>query len=149
MVTSGTIVVIEADPALTRRRNGPEPQLYAGRFLVRVLNRGRSGRLIGLILNDVDLASAPLWFSMEQRSASPAPPEARLASASAAGIRPVSREQLRRVTRPAAAVADVPSLLRGELADLVLRFVPAERDLADGWRQPEGQAARRDRAEER
>ena len=107
------------------------------------LNRAnRAG--VGMIAGNLDLASAPLWFSLPSRSADEPPGDGSRALAGPAGLRPLPRDTLRRVTRPPAAAESLSSVLRREVADLVLRFSPAEKDIAEAWRRPvAGPAARR------
>ena len=63
MVSAGTLVVLDVDPALVVPRDTLEPVLYAGDVPVQRLNHGnKSGRVIGLVPGDVDVTSVPIWF---------------------------------------------------------------------------------------
>jgi hypothetical protein len=128
-VSSGTLVVLEVDRAYVEPRNATVgPTLYAGNLPIKRLNHGHlSGRVIGIVPDSVNLATAPLWFGtpgMED-------PQAELASLS-----PLPAAQLRAARRPAASAKDLAALLRTTGADLVLEFSPQDKDLAQIWRLP-------------
>ena len=146
LVSSGTLVVLAVDRALVVPRNAAEPVLYAGDRPIQRLNRGdKSGRLVGIVPGVTDITGLPFWFSR------PNLPEritveigrAERARAEAAGIRPFAPQVVRNVMRPRISVADVPTLLRTEAANLVLRFAPEDRELAASWRLPVARATRR------
>lgn len=140
MISSGTLVVLDVDPALTVPRNAVrEPVLFAGTSAVMRLNHGHlSGRVVGIIPGAVDLASVPIWFG------TPELPDrvttkivtAELAKATRAGIRPQPAQQLRAARRAPVAAPSLAKLLRTVGAELVLEFAPQERAFADQWRLP-------------
>jgi hypothetical protein len=136
VVAKGTLVVLEVDPRLVAPRNAPQPVLYAGDTTVQRLNEGHeSGRVVGIIPGEVDLAASPLWFG------APGLPEratrqsirAERAAAEQAGIRPFAAEVIARATRAPIAAADLASLLRDHVAEVVLELSPQERALAQSW----------------
>ncbi len=89
-VREGTILVIEADPALLRPRETGEPVLYVGPYVAARVSRAfEGGRLVAFVPGVVDLAVDPVWFGTpglpEQVDA--ATVRAERALANAAGIR--------------------------------------------------------------
>jgi hypothetical protein len=140
MISSGTLVVLDVNPALVVPRNSVrEPVLFAGSSAVLRLNHGhQSGRVIGIVPGTVDLTTAPIWFSRVEQ---PGRVTAQIASAeleraTRAGIRPQPAQQLNAARRATANSPSLASLLRTVGADLVLEFSPQERVLADQWRLP-------------
>jgi hypothetical protein len=143
--SAGVLVVLEVDPAYVDPRDAVvNPVLYAGNVAVIRLNRGNeSGRVIGIIPGDIDLASALIWFG------SPELPEritadmvqAERSRAEKAGVRPFGAERIAGVRRAPVRTTDVAALLRDIAADLVDEFSPQEKALADTWRLPEASAA--------
>ena len=138
-VSSGTLVVIKVDPDLVVPRNAPEPVLYAGDTTVQRLNRGtRSGVVIGIIPGEIDLTTTPLWFG------APGLPETVTAEtirneralAERAKIQPFAPEMIERSKAESLAADDLAELLRTHVADLVLKYAPEEKDLAESWRLP-------------
>jgi hypothetical protein len=92
-VREGTIVVIEADPALVRPRQTQEPILFVGRFPAQRISRANgSGRVVAFVPERVDLTQGPVWFGSpglpEQIDAETAAAERRAALAS--GIVPLT-----------------------------------------------------------
>lgn len=139
VVSSGLLVVLQVDPSYVLPRNSAEPVLYAGDQTIQRLNQGHaSGYVIGIVPGDTHLESAPVWFGQ------PELPErvtgeilaAQKALADRAGIEPFSAEQIERAWRENVEVEDLTALLRGPAADLVLKYSPDERDLAETWRLP-------------
>jgi hypothetical protein len=139
IVSAGLLVVLRVDPKHVLPRDTAEPVLYAGNQTVQRLNQGhRSGHVIGIIPGDVDLASAPIWFGRPQlpERVTPAIIRAERALADKAGIRPFSPDKINSVRREAIEVEDLAALLRGRAADLVLKYSPDEKHLAETWRLP-------------
>ena len=141
-VSSGTIVVIRADLSLTVPRQVPTPILYAGDRVVHVLNSGRdSGVLIGIVpeTGTDRLVDQPVWFGPPRQPGTI--DDKTIAddrrAALAAGIRPNTEQEIMRVNRDPVRSPDLATLLRGEIADLVLEFAPKERSLAAKWRLPD------------
>ena len=142
-VSRGVLVVLEVDPALVVPRSGLEPVLYAGDVPVQRLNHGdRSGRVIGIVPGEVDLAAAPIWFG------SPELPEritarmakAERARAEKAGVRAFPAERVSAVQRSQVSERDLAALLRNVAAELVERYSPQEEELAAAWRLPVAKA---------
>jgi hypothetical protein len=140
MVSSGTLVVLEVDPALVVPRNTLEPVLYAGNVPVQRLNHGsKSGRVIGIVPGNIDLATMPIWFGTPQlpERVTTAMAEAERARAEKAGVaHTFERANIVGLDSPAAASKDLAALLRTVAADLVLTYSPQDKDLAESWRLP-------------
>lgn len=128
-VREGTLVVVQADPALIRPRQTAEPVLYVGANPAwRVSPYNESGVIVAFVPAKVDLAREPVWFGR------PALPERigeadaalELQRARAAGIRPFGRTEV----EPALVFASRTDLLRA-LHDLAVAHgavAPASRD---------------------
>lgn len=140
MVSTGTLVVLEVDPAYVVPRNSLEPVLFAGNVAVERLNHGhKSGRVIGIIPGNVDLATTPIWFGTAQlpERLTPNIIEAERARAVRSGVRALPQARIAGVDRPAVAAKDIAALLRTTAAELVYQYSPQEKALADTWRLPE------------
>lgn len=129
-VSSGTLVVLAVDGAYVVPRNATVgPTLYAGGTPVMRLNHGHlSGRVIGIVPDTVNLATAPLWFGTTENDDN--------LKAEQASMSPLPAAQLRAARRPRASAKDLATLLRTVGADLVLEFSPQEKALAETWRLP-------------
>lgn len=129
-VSSGTLVVLAVDGAYVVPRNATVgPTLYAGDTPVMRLNHGHtSGRVIGIVPDTVNLATAPLWFATPGKDED--------LKAEQASMSPLPAAQLRAARRPSVTATDLATLLRTVGADLILEFSPQERDLAEIWRLP-------------
>jgi hypothetical protein len=124
-------------------RDSLEPVLYAGNVAVHRLNHGHlSGRVIGIIPDNIDLATAPIWFGSPELPGrvTRAMIEAERAAAERAGVRPFPQARISGVLRPAVAEKDLATLLRTVGAELVYEFSPQEKDLAESWRLPVAKA---------
>jgi hypothetical protein len=137
-VYSGTLVVLAVNGAYLVPRNATVgPVLYAGDTPVKRLNHGdQSGRVIALVPNTVNLATAPLWFATPNQTGLPDATRAERLKAEQAGMAPLPAAQLRAARRPAATARDLATLLRTVGADLVLEYSPQEKGLAEIWRLP-------------
>lgn len=137
-VSRVTLVVIEVDPAYVVPRDTLEPVLYAGDVAVERLNRGHvSGRVIGLVPGDVDLATVPIWFGRPQLPERLTPEliaEERM-HAEKAGIRALPGARVAAEAAPTSAT-DLAALLRDVAAELVYRYAPEDKRIADAWRLP-------------
>lgn len=143
LVTSGILVVLKVDPELVAPRNGLQPVLYAGDYPVQRLNHGyESGYVIGIIPGIVDLTQKPIWFGRPELPERVTPETVRSERALAAGatIKPFSAGKVRSATQGALQAADLSSLLRDHVANLVLEYAPQEKDLAATWRLPVARA---------
>ena len=143
MVSTGILVVLEVDPAYVVPRNELEPVLFAGNVAVHRLNHGhRSGRVIGIIPGNIDLATAPIWFGSPELPGRLTKPmiETERARAERAGVRAFPQARIAGVERPATTAKDLATLLRNVGAELVYQYSPQEKDLADSWRLPVAKA---------
>jgi hypothetical protein len=62
-VTTGTLLVLEVDPALVVPRSIATPVLYVGDQPAQRVNHGHeSGRVIAIVPGEVELTKAPIWF---------------------------------------------------------------------------------------
>ncbi len=147
-ITRGTLVVLDVDPELVVPRDALEPVLYAGDVAVERLNHGQaSGKVIGIVPGDLDLATVPIWFG------APNLPErvtaetirAERARAEQAGVKALAPRRVAGLERPAVKVRDLATLLREVAAPLLEKYSPSEKDLADAWRLPEAGAEPRRR----
>jgi hypothetical protein len=117
--------------------------LYAGNVPVQRLNHGNvSGRVIGIVPGNIDLASVLIWFGSpelpERVTASTV--ESERARAERAGIRAFPQARIAGVGRPPVAAKDFAALLRDVGAELVLEYSPQEKELAESWRLPTAKA---------
>lgn len=143
MVATGTLVVLEVDPAYVTPRDTLEPVLFAGNVAVHRLNHGdKSGRVIGIVPGDVDLGTASIWFGTPQlpERLTPALIESERALAEKAGVRPLGEAKIAAVTSPPVAAKDLTSLLQTTAAELVLQYSPQEKELVESWRLPTAKA---------
>lgn len=138
-VASGTLAVFKVAPALVYPRDAAEPVLYAGNQTAQRLNHGyESGYVVVLIPGDVDLSTEPVWFGAADL------PEwvdadtirAERAKAQQAGIAPFDKGRVRSVTHDRVLSSDLATLLRDHVAEIVIRYAPQERALADMWQLP-------------
>lgn len=139
VVSDGLLVVLKVDPSQVVPRNAAELVLYAGDRTVQRLNQGdRSGYVIAIIPGDLDLASEPIWFGRPELPERVTPDvireERKLADS--AGIKAFGADKVKGALRDAIEVEDLAALLRGPAADLVLKYSPDEKDLAETWRLP-------------
>jgi hypothetical protein len=139
IVDRGVIVVLSVDPALVVPRNSPEPILYAGDRVVERLNWGnKSGHVIAIIPGSFDVTSEPIWFGSPGLPGRVSLDDVRSELAAInRTVEAISKDRADAVTEPEIQAQDFAELLRGELAELVLRFSPQESDLAHKWRLPE------------
>jgi len=139
-VSSGTLVVLDVDPALVVPRDALEPVLYAGNVPVQRLNHGnKSGRVIGIVPGNIDVTTTPIWFGTPQLPGrvTTAMAKAERARAEKAGAaHTFARVSIAGFDSPATASKDLATLLRTVGADLVLTYSPQDKDLAESWRLP-------------
>ena len=139
LVSDGLLVVLRVDPGYVVPRNLAEPVLFAGDRTVQRLNQGNvSGYVIGIIPGELDLAAEPVWFGRPQlpeRVTEKIISDER-ALADSAGIKPFGPVKVDAARLDAVEVEDLAALLRGPAADLVLKFSPDEKHLAETWRLP-------------
>ncbi|HWR77489.1 MAG TPA: hypothetical protein VN283_09830 [Thiobacillus sp.] len=143
MVSTGVLVVLEVDPAYVVPRDTLEPVLYAGNVPVQRLNHGhRSGRVIGIVPGNIDLASTPIWFGSPElpERVTPSIAQSERTLAEKIGVHALPKARINAVQRPPVIAKDLATLLRTVAADLVLEFSPQEKDLAESWRLPVAKA---------
>lgn len=146
LVRSGILVVLKVNPDLVIPRNSAEPVLYAGNQTVQRLNHGHeSGYVIGIIPGEVDLTRVPIWFG---RPGLPERVNAQMirserALAEKAKIRPFAARKVRSVKKVRLQASDLYSLLRDHAAELVLKYSPQEKKLAETWRLPVAKASQK------
>lgn len=142
LIKSGTLAVFKVNPDLVYPRNAAEPVLYVGSQTAQRLNQGNeSGYVIAIVPGEVDLAREPAWFG------SPELPErvnaetisAERAKADKAGIRPLDAERIQSVSQERQEASDLAALLREHVAELLLKYSPQEKALAETWRLPVAQ----------
>jgi hypothetical protein len=137
-VREGVILVLAVDPDLVYPRQLEEPVLYVGAETAERWNVGyRSGHVIATVQGDVVFGDTLIWFGSpaypEQVDAEKAASEKSVAKAK--GIEPIAAERFEAAA--AEKGATVLSLknrdeLANHIAELVRRFSPQEKDLADG-----------------
>lgn len=151
MVSSGTLVVLDVDPALVVPRNTLEPVLYAGNIPVQRLNHGnKAGRVIGIVPGNIDVTTIPIWFGTPQLPGrvTTAMAEVERARAEKVGVaHAFERANIVGLDSPATVSKDLAALLRTIAADLVLTYSPEDKDLAESWRLPVARKADKTRAE--
>lgn len=141
-IDSGTLVVLKVNPDFVYPRNAAELVLYAGNQTVQRLNDGHeSGFVVAIIPGQIDLAREPVWFG---RAALPERVTAETiqterAMADKAGIRPFDAERIQSVTQKPLEASDLAALLRDYAAELVMKYSPQEKALAETWRLPVAQ----------
>jgi hypothetical protein len=144
MMTTGTLLVIEVkDKNLVVPRAIAMPVLYVGNQPAQRINEGhKSGRVIAIVPGEVDLLKEPIWFGTpelpENVDANMAKAERKLADK--AGIKPFDEKTVKaaqakggetKLTAP-----DMHTLLRDNVAELILEYCPDEKHLADDFRVP-------------
>jgi hypothetical protein len=146
LVSSGILVVLKVNPDLVIPRDSAEPVLYVGNQTAQRLNHGHeSGYVIAIIPGDVDLTQVPIWFGSpelpERVNAEMIRSERTLAEA--AKIRPFGARKVLSVKEGRLQASDLYSLLRDHAAELVLKYSPQEKKLAETWRLPVAKASQK------
>lgn len=139
MIDRGVIVVLSVDPRLVVPKNSAEPVLYAGDRVVERLNWGhQSGHVIAIIPGSFDVTSEPIWFGSPGLPGRVSRDQVRSELTTIRGtVEKISTSRAATITAPEIHAKDFAELLRGEVAELVLRFSPQESELAEKWRLPE------------
>jgi hypothetical protein len=140
-VTSGWLLVLEVNPDLVYPRQTAEPVLYVGNQTAERVNIGyQSGRVVAIVPGDVDLSTALVFFGTpelpERVTANAITQQTEMASN--AGIRPFSKEQVQKATKAGGerlTVKEKTDLLP-VMADLVEKYAPQEKYIADSMRGP-------------
>jgi hypothetical protein len=148
-VRAGYLLVLDVDPQLAFPRQTAMSVLYVGDQTAERVNQGHlSGRLVVLVpapadaagLPVLDLAAAPIWFGApglpEQVDA--AAVRAELERARADGVRPPAAAEVERALAEGGALftARERNDLERHAAELILRYCPQERELAEGLLVP-------------
>lgn len=138
MIDTGVIVVLRVNPKLVVPTNAPSPILYAGDRILHILNQGdQSGHVIGIIQGLFNFVQEPIWFGRPRVPGQAIPKTIKSIRVLAnTNIKPFSMDKIERATRAPLQAPDLTSLLRGEIAELVLKYSPQESDLARKWRLP-------------
>ncbi|UCF33333.1 MAG: hypothetical protein JSV78_13475 [Phycisphaerales bacterium] len=144
-VAEGLILVLKADKALLVPRAAMMPVLYVGDQTAQRVNHGHeSGHLIVLVPGRPDLTKAPIWFGTpnlhDQVDASLI--EAERKKADEAGIQPLPAKNVQAALalggEPLEA-ANLRDVLRTEVAELILKYSPQEKHIAEDFRVPDVQ----------
>jgi hypothetical protein len=138
-VKSGTLAVFKVNPNLVYPRNALEPVLYVANQTAERLNFGNeSGYVVAIIPGEVDLSNSRAWFGTpelpERVSEKTIKLEAELAEKG--NIKQLDPDTVRKVTQQYLDVPDLATLLRDHAAELVLKYSPQEKALAEAWRLP-------------
>lgn len=138
-VKSGTLAVFKVNPNLVYPRNALEPVLYVGNQTAERLNFGNdSGYVVAIIPGDVDLSNSRAWFGTPELPERVNERKIKLETelADKGSIKQLDPDAVKKVTQQNLDVPDLPTLLRDYAAELVLKYSPQEKALADAWRLP-------------
>ncbi len=141
-VTTGTLLVLKVDKALVIPRQVAEPVLYVGDSTAQRVNFGHeSGYVIAIVPGAVDLTKAPIWFGTPDlpERVDAAMIQAERTLANRAGVKPFSEKVVKAAFERGGAalnVADMSELLRTQVSDLILKYSPQEKHLAEAFRVP-------------
>lgn len=138
-VKTCTLVVFKVNPGLVYPRNAAEPVLYVGNQTAERLNFGNdSGYVVAIIPGEVDLSKSRAWFGRpelpERVNEKIIMIETELADRE--NIQPLNADAVQKVTQKHLDVPDLATLLRDHAAELVLKYSPMEKALAEAWRLP-------------
>ena len=141
-VSQGTILVLRVDPRLVIPRQIGEPVLYVGKQAAMRLNQGdQSGYVVAVVPGQVDLTKELVWFGIAEvpERINAARVQAERQQAEKAGIKPLSVDQAKAATDAGGErvnAQDMSSLLRDTIGNLVEKYSPQEKHLAETWRLP-------------
>jgi hypothetical protein len=138
-VKSGTLAVFKVNPNLVYPRNTLEPVLYVGNQTAERLNFGNeSGYVVAIIPGEVDLSKSRAWFGRPELPERVNEKIIRMETelADKENIKPLNQDAVSRVTQQYVDVPDLAILLRDHAAELVLKYSPQEKALAEAWRLP-------------
>jgi hypothetical protein len=141
-VTEGMLLVIKADKDLLIPRAAKMPVLYVGNQTVHRLNYGHeSGYRVVIVPGQHELSKTPIWFGTpnypERMDATSIAAERH--KAEAAGITPLPAGKIDTALArggPTIRTKSLSELLRTEAAELILRYAPQEKHIAEGYRVP-------------
>ncbi len=143
LTASGSLIVIEADPALIQPRQTHHSYLFVGEWPAEAINIGSSGYVVALVPVALsDLGREPIFYAQNDilpEALSPEAARATLRAARAAGLEQPSAEELADALAAGGEVRVVANFqaLRRSTADLIARFSPLERDLVSGLQAPQ------------
>lgn len=138
-VKAGTLVVFKVNPGLVYPRNAAEPVLYVGNQTAERLNFGNdSGYVVAIVPGEVDVSKSRAWFGRpelpERVDEKIIMMETELADRQK--IQPLNADAVQKVTQKHLDAPDLATLLRDHAAELVLKYSPGEKALAEAWRLP-------------
>lgn len=138
-IKAGTLVVFKVNPGLVYPRNAAEPVLYVGNQTAERLNFGNdSGYVVAIIPGEIDVSKSRAWFGRpelpERVNDKIIMMETELADREK--IQPLNADAVQKVTQKHLDVPDLATLLRDHAAELVLKYSPMEKALAEAWRLP-------------
>jgi len=141
-ISTGMLLVVKVDKALVFPRAVAMPVLYVGDRTAQRINSGhKSGWVIAIVPGEVDLTQQPIWFGTpdlpSRVDANKAISERTLALE--AGIRPFSKEKVKAAQAEGGerlALTDMSTMLRDQVSELILKYCPDEKHLADEFRVP-------------
>ena len=142
-VKEGLLLVLKADKAVLVPRATPMPVLYVGDQTAERLNMGdKSGHVIAIVPGKPDLTKAPIWFGTPRfpEKVDHAVIKAEREAAEEAGIRPFPAAQVKAALALGGEPINATNLrevLRTEAAELILKYAPQEKHIAEGFRVPE------------
>lgn len=142
-VTTGSLIVVEADPALLQPGQDHRPLLFVGTWPAEPVNVGDgSGRVVALVPVPVSgLGREPIFYAQTgvlPESLSPQLARGILAAAVAEGLTPPAADALRLAREAGGFELEVAGHheLRRSAAGVVERYSPEERDVVRGLRAP-------------
>ena len=142
VVTTGTLLVLKVDKPPAVPRQVAMPVLYVGDIPAWRLNQGyESGHVLAIVPGQVDLTRVPIWFGEPDlpQNVDTATAQAQRALAEKAGVQPFSQERVKAALGEGGktiSAVDLRALLRDEVAELILKYSPQEKQLANEFRVP-------------
>lgn len=138
-IRTGTLVVFKVNPGLVYPRNAAEPVLYVGNQTAERLNFGNdSGYVVAIVPGEVDVSKSRAWFGRPELPERVNEKIIRMETelADREKIQPLNADAVQKVTQKHLDVPDLATLLRDHAAELVLKYSPGEKALAEAWRLP-------------
>ncbi len=142
LITNGSVIVIEADPAVTQPRQNHHPYLFVGEWPAEALNVGASGFVVALVpVAPSELGREPIFYAQTNilpEALSPSAARSTLSAARAAGLEPPSAEELADALAAGGELRELANFqaLRRSTAILIAQVSPQERDLVSGLQAP-------------
>lgn len=141
-VSQGTLLVLKVNKDLVYPREIAMPVLYVGNQPAERLNRGHeSGHVIVIVPGQVDLSKTPIWFGAPNfpHDVDAATANAQRELADKAGLKPFAPERVNAALAQGGkriSAADERTLLRDVVSELILKYSPQEKQLANEYRVP-------------